>query len=145
MMKILLKIVLIFVASSSVEGKRKKCGILVEKCVLLSSGKIFWPSESLKTCPIAPMCPVGYNLNEQTVDGARACCCLLSKIERCPDCDMRRKNEISFDDWFDVNISRNGPPDGTCPGSKVKRIFFGEGNQLDKCCCEPKNSPYLFI
>lgn len=129
---------------ATVESKYNKCGEMQETCVLLSNGNLFWPSDWTKSCSLTAMCPPGYYLKKQMLGKLRACCCMLRNIVQCPDCEMRRANQISFSDWFDWNISRNGPPDGTCPSSKVKRILFGKGlNQLDKCCCEPLDSPFL--
>lgn len=139
----LILVLCILAVLAVVEGSRMKCGSLQEKCVLLSTGKLFWPSDWTTPCSLTPMCPSGYTLKKQMLGNLRACCCMLKNVQECPDCDMTGAGELSFFEWFDVHMQRNGPPDGTCPSGKFKRIFFGGPQQLDKCCCEPRNSPYL--
>lgn len=145
-MKNLLNIFLMLciVINTAVEGKRKKCGTNAENCMLLQTGEIFWLPEATSKCPNLAMCPSGYSLRKQKFGELRACCCLLKNINQCPDCDMSKAGRVPYNVWFDDHLHRSGPPDGTCPIGTYKRQFLRHGlNEVEKCCCEPKNSPYL--
>lgn len=140
-MKFFVNILLLICVAKTVIA-RKKCGILAERCQLLTNGDLFWPSDWTTECNPIPICPKGYALHKEMVGNLSACCCKVKRMSDCPDCDMTDAREESFTEWIDLHLERNGPPDGICPNTKVKRIFFGGFNQLDKCCCEPKNSPF---
>lgn len=118
-----------------------KCGVLAPKCVTLSSGKVYWSSNWTAECSSIPICPNGYRLQKQMIGSLRACCCVLKRMEDCPLCDMLKVNQQTFNEWIDMHLKQNGPPDGKCSDGTLKRIFYGK--KLDKCCCEPENSPYL--
>lgn len=137
-------ILLFYIVNSSVGVKRKKYGYPVDKCILLSTGTVFWPADWTTECKSIPICTSGYRLHKEMLGSLRACCCKLKRIELCPDCDMTNATEKSFSEWSDLNMSQNGPLDGKCENGMLKRIFFGEPNQLDKCCCEPRDSPFMF-
>lgn len=142
-MKYTVIIIFIFcIANSSAGIKKKKYGFLADKCILLSTGDVFWPSDWRTECNAIPICLSGYTLHKTMLGNLRACCCQLKRVELCPDCDMTKTR--SFYEWINLNMSRNGPPDGKCENGKLKRIFFGGPNQLDKCCCEARNSPFMF-
>lgn len=123
-----------------------KCGMATEKCQILSNGKVFWPKDFNKTCPLAPLCSPDYRLHKVRLGNLRACCCRYKTIEICPDCVMKTR-DFNFSEWIDFHLSKNftGPPEGKCSNGKVKRIFIpNEKGKADKCCCEPRTSPYIF-
>lgn len=134
---------LICVAKTAVAVR--KCGIIADRCQLLTNGDMYWPPEFDKECSSIPICPRGYRLHREMIGDLPACCCKVKRIDYCPDCDMANANKMTFSEWIDLHLARNGPGDGLCEDSKVKRIFFGDFNQLDKCCCEPRNSPFSDI
>lgn len=142
-MKIILSFALLLSFTTLIVEGRKKCGIKAENCLLLSTGKVFWPSDWTENCSATPICPVGYVLEKKMIGRTRACCCALKRIEQCAFCDMSLVGQQTFFNWIESHLLKNGPADGSCPGTHVKRIFFGGPNQLNKCCCEPKDSPYL--
>jgi hypothetical protein len=144
-MKTLLFVHIVFLVSCVFDctSARKRCGILAETCQLLSNGKVFWPLQDVKECPMTPVCHSGYILSKTRIGDLRACCCKLEKIEQCPYCDMSKMRYASFTQFFDDHIDKELlPPDGTCPPRFYKRIFIETGKP-DKCCCEPYYSPYL--
>jgi hypothetical protein len=56
---------------------------------------------------------------------------------------MARKQ--TFSEWIDQHLEMDGPPEGLCKNGKLKRIFIpNEDGKQDKCCCEPRNSPFIF-
>jgi hypothetical protein len=143
-MKLIVNVVLLWCLVSVIDA-RKKCGFVAEKCVLLSSGKVWWPSDWTTQCSQAPICPSGYRLHKQMLGKLRACCCIIKHLNTCPDCDMSQHfTRESFHEWIELNANRNGPQDGICRPGMMKRIFFGEPGTLDKCCCEPKDSPFIY-
>jgi len=146
-MKFCVNILILLCAATSISAiKRRRCGVVVDKCQLLTNGRVFWPLDWKKECHATPICQPGYKLHKQVVGRLRSCCCVLKKIEYCPDCDMSDVEHQSFFEWIAVHLQRNGPADGKCPDHKWKRIFNGEGpNQLDKCCCEPKDTPFVDV
>jgi hypothetical protein len=67
----------------------------------------------------------------------------------CPNCATGqldpRKN--TFDEYrqFNLDVKKNSPTDGNCPGNRAKRIFDGSKGippVENVCCCEPINSPF---
>lgn len=137
-------IILLFCVVITINAKKKKkCGNLAEKCMVLSNGDVFWPSDYSTQCVHLPMCPTGYKLHKKTFGSVQACCCIYRRMKVCPDCDMSVAKKISYYQWIEMNMSRNGPPDGKCEDGKMKRIFFGKSSKLDKCCCEPPTSRFL--
>lgn len=130
-------LLLLCVASTITSAKRKKCGFVADKCVLLANGNVFWPLNWKAECSSAPICPRGYSLHHHMLGELRACCCLLKRMEICPDCDIWKSGKQTYK-WIEMHLKRNGPPDGKCLDGKLKTIFFGGPNHLDKCCCEPK-------
>ncbi|CRK95609.1 CLUMA_CG009068, isoform A [Clunio marinus] len=145
-MKFKLAYIILFlsIVLPTVLGKKSsKCGIIADKCMLLSTGKIFWPSNWDKNCSSIPICPAGYRLHKEKLGDIRACCCLLTKIVECPDCEMPKNKNVTFEKWVKLHLDKNGPQDGKCSDGKMKRIFFADADQLDKCCCESKDSPFI--
>lgn len=140
-MKCLVNILLFICVTKTVVGM-KKCGILADTCQLLNNGEVFWPLDWNIQCNRIPLCPKGYALHKEILGDLRVCCCKVKRIHRCPDCDMSNVDNQSFSEWIDLNLEKNAPADGICDENMVKRIFLGRSNQLDKCCCEPKNSPF---
>ena len=143
-MKLIVNILMLICAVKAVIAM-KKCGILEDRCQLLTNGDMFWPSDYDRECSAIPICPKGFALHKEIIGNLRACCCKVKRISDCPDCDMTITEKEKFSEWIDLHIERNGPPDGLCSNNKVKRIFFGGFNQLDKCCCEPKDSPFTYM
>jgi hypothetical protein len=145
-MKLTVNIVLLLCVVNSITAvKRKKCGILVDKCELLTSGKVFWSQDYATECNHIPICPSGYRLHKQMLGKLRACCCVLKHLSNCPDCDMTKyTTRQSFFEWIEMHLDRNGPQDGLCAAGLMKRIFFGGPKRLDKCCCEPRDSPFIY-
>lgn len=121
-----------------------KSGIIPKTCQLLSDGEVFWgPKITRKQCPLTPVCMEGFKLAKTIINEKRYCCCQLKKITQCPNCEMTYAYKMPFWYWFNVQISRtNGPKDGFCKPERVKRILMEEG-KADKCCCEPRNSPFV--
>lgn len=126
------------------EAAISKSGIMAKDCQLLSDGEVFWGPKILKKqCPQGPLCLNGYTLAKTIIDEKRFCCCKLRKITQCPNCEMAYAHKMPFWYWFNVQFSRtNGPKDGFCKPERVKRILMEEGKD-DKCCCEPRNSPFV--
>lgn len=144
-MKYTVSIIILFCISNAIAGvRKKKYGFLADKCLLLSTGDVFWPSDWTAECNAVPICTSGYTVYKAILGDLRACCCQLKKINFCPDCDMTNAKTQPFAEWIDLNMNRNGPPDGKCESGMLKRIFIGGPKQLDKCCCEPKNSPFIY-
>lgn len=136
--------ILLFCMATKVAGGRyKKSGIAPEKCMLLANGNVFWPANYTTPCNPVPKCSGSYKLHKQILGDLRACCCLYRRIKTCPDCDMSRAKKQTQFQWVEMNSRLNGPPDGKCLDGKIKRIFLGGAGKLDKCCCEPPDSPYL--
>lgn len=126
-------------------GLKRKCGIPTPKCQLLANGNVFFSNDYNKSCSTAPICPPGYILHRTRIGELRACCCRYENLKECPDCDMTQCKELSFSEWIDFHLKRDGPPEGICKNGKLKRIFIpNEQGKRDKCCCEPRNSPYIF-
>lgn len=123
---------------------RSKSGVVVSKCQLLSNGEVLWgPKTTKKQCTYAPICLSGYKLAKNIIDDKRYCCCKLDKIEQCPNCEMAYASRMPFWYWFNIQVKvTNGPKDGFCKPERVKRIFMEEG-KADKCCCEPRTSPFV--
>lgn len=146
-MKVFLSFVLLLFYAVHSIGGRKKCGVLADKCMLLSTGNVYWPTTWKKNCNSTPICQNGYILQKKIIEQGsqkvRACCCLLKRIEQCSFCDMSLEKQQTLPQWIEMHQRKTGPQDGSCPETHVKRIFFGGPLQLDKCCCEPKDSPYL--
>jgi hypothetical protein len=70
---------------------------------------------------------------------------LCEYITDCPDCDMSMARKQTFSEWIDHHLEMDGPPEGLCKNGKLKRIFIpNEDGKQDKCCCEPRNSPFIF-
>jgi hypothetical protein len=125
--------------------ERRKCGIPTEKCQIMTNGKVFWAKDYDNPCPLAPICPPGYKLHKTRLGSLRACCCRYKNLQDCPDCDMTLAKKQSFGDWIDMHLKREGPPEGLCSNGKLKRVFIPNvAGQKDKCCCEPKTSPFIF-
>lgn len=120
----------------------KKCGIVADKCQLLINGDVFWPPDYNKTCSAVSICVKGHALYQETIGDLRACCCKVRYINECPACNMTDANQQTFSEWIDQHLAMNGPSDGLCSDTTLKRIFLGGSNKLDKCCCEPKDSPF---
>lgn len=124
-------------------GLKNKCGIFADKCMILANGKIFWPEDHSKKCSSVPICPSGYRLHKEDLDDLHVCCCVYKRLHECPDCDMSYKKRLNIFRWIELNLSRPGPPEGKCLNGKLKRIFYGGFKRMDKCCCEPIDSPFL--
>ena len=138
-------LIVIFLLNHVLGGKYQKCGFETPKCQILSNGKIYYPKSYNTSCSLAPICPPEYKLHKTRIGDLRACCCRYKSMATCPDCDMTKNG--NFSEWIDLHLLRDGPPEGTCKGGKIKRIFIpiGKGRKgHDKCCCEPRNSPYIF-
>lgn len=141
-----LVLVSILAVIQSFYAAKYKCGYQAQKCQLLSNGKVFWPKDYNKTCSLAPVCPPSYKLYKIKIGDLKACCCLYKKYkEDCPDCIMNLN--LNFTQWIDYHLSSNfsSNPEGTCSNGKVKRLFIpNEAGKEEKCCCEPRNSGYIF-
>ena len=138
-------ILIVIFLLNQVFGGRYKCGLETPKCQILSNGKVYYSKTYNTSCSLAPICPPDYKLHKTRIGKLRACCCRYKNMNVCPDCDMSQNG--NFSEWIDLHLLRDGPPEGICKGGKIKRIFIpteiGKKNQ-DKCCCEPRNSPYIF-
>lgn len=123
---------------------RKKYGVVIPDCQLLSNGDVFWsPKQLTKKCSSAAICAKGLTLHEETIGDKRVCCCLLKNVTKCPNCEMAYANRMPLWYWFNVQMNRtNGPSDGVCPEDRVKRILIETGKPT-KCCCEPRTSPFV--
>lgn len=140
--KIFFSLILCFVIHNC--DARRKSGVVVPKCQLLSNGQIFWgPKTTKRECTLAPLCISGYKLAKNIIDNKRYCCCELIEITQCPNCEMAYAHKMPFWYWFNVQVKVNkGPKDGFCKPDRLKRILMEEG-KVDKCCCEPRNSPFV--
>lgn len=124
--------------------KRKKFGVPAERCLVLSSGKVFWPSDYSSECNAIPICHGGYRVHKEVVRNMKVCCCIVKRMEKCPACDMSLARYQTFENWVDMHLKRNGPQDGICPSNTQKRLFYSEPG-IDKCCCEPRNSHFANV
>lgn len=123
---------------------RKKYGIVIPDCQLLSNGDVFWtPKMATQKCSSAAICVKGHKLHEETIDDKKLCCCMLKNVTQCPNCEMAYANRMPLWYFFNVQMNRTkGPEDGVCPDDKVKRILIETGKPT-KCCCEPRTSPFV--
>lgn len=140
-----IKLTLLLICATIYYGEAgKKYGVVIPDCQTLSTGEVFWsPKTNIKKCPSAAICPKGHKLHEDKIGEKRVCCCLFKNVTQCPNCEMAYANRMPLWYWFNVQQNRTkGPEDGVCPTDKVKRILIEQGKP-NKCCCEPRTSPFV--
>lgn len=144
MKTIKISLLILCIAFCYCNAKKLLSGIMAKKCQLLSNGDVFWGPKALKrSCPIMPLCGPGFKLAKHRVEDKRYCCCQQRDLSQCPNCEMAYANRMPFWYWFGIQVNRtNGPVDGFCKSDRVKRILMEEGKP-DKCCCEPRTSPFV--